>query len=138
MRTPTATIELVVSSDGTQIAYQRSGSGPPLVLAHGTSGDRSSFRLVEPLLARRFTVCAVDRRGRGRSGVAPELLVRLDGLLARNRCEELLRTFLAEFVGFGPEELEGQGHVATMTAPELLAREVVRFLRHAETKEGTR
>jgi pimeloyl-ACP methyl ester carboxylesterase len=34
--------------------------------------------------------------------------------------------------------LEGQGHVATMTAPELLAGEVVRFLRHAETEEGTR
>ncbi len=50
------------------IARHTRGSGPPLVLVHGTSGDHSSFRLVGPLLAERFTVVAIDRRGRGRSG----------------------------------------------------------------------
>jgi pimeloyl-ACP methyl ester carboxylesterase len=51
MGTQKATIELVVSSDGTQIACEQRGSGSPLVLVHGTSADRSSFRFVEPLLA---------------------------------------------------------------------------------------
>ncbi len=51
-----------------EIARHTSGSGPPLVLVHGTSGDHSSFRLVRPLLAERFTVIAIDRRGRGGSG----------------------------------------------------------------------
>lgn len=59
---------VVVSADGTRIACGRSGSGPPIVLVHGAIGDRTSFRLVEPLLAEHFTVHAVDRRGHGGSG----------------------------------------------------------------------
>lgn len=35
---------------------------------HGTSVERLSFRFVEPLLSDRFTLYAVDRRGRGESG----------------------------------------------------------------------
>jgi len=58
----------VVSSDGASIFLEQNGSGSPLVLVHGTSSDRWSFRFVEPLLAERFTLYAVDRRGRGQSG----------------------------------------------------------------------
>jgi len=61
-------MEHVTSSDGTRIAFGRSGSGPPLVLVHGTSVERFSFRFVEPLLTDRFTLYTVDRRGRGESG----------------------------------------------------------------------
>jgi pimeloyl-ACP methyl ester carboxylesterase len=61
-------VEHVTSGDGTRIAFERSGSGPPLVLVHGTSAERSSFRLVGPRLTDRFTLYAVDRRGRGESG----------------------------------------------------------------------
>jgi pimeloyl-ACP methyl ester carboxylesterase len=35
-----------------------------LVLVHGVASDRSAFRLLEPLLAPRFSVVSVDRRGR--------------------------------------------------------------------------
>ena len=59
---------IVVSADETPIASGRSGSGPPILLVHGAIGDRTSFRLVEPMLAERFTVVAVDRRGHGGSG----------------------------------------------------------------------
>jgi pimeloyl-ACP methyl ester carboxylesterase len=59
---------VVTSPDGTRIACAKSGSGPPIVLVHGTSGDRWSFRFVEPLLSARFTIHAMDRRGRGGSG----------------------------------------------------------------------
>ena len=44
-------MEHVTSSDGTAITYEGVGSGPPLVLVHGTSVERFSFRFVEPLLA---------------------------------------------------------------------------------------
>jgi pimeloyl-ACP methyl ester carboxylesterase len=60
--------ETVTSKDGTPIAYWRSGEGPPLVLVHGTAADHSRWRPVLPAFEQRFTVCAVDRRGRGGSG----------------------------------------------------------------------
>jgi pimeloyl-ACP methyl ester carboxylesterase len=60
--------ESVASKDGTPIAYRRSGEGPPLVLVHGTSADHSRWKPVLPAFERRFTVYAVDRRGRSGSG----------------------------------------------------------------------
>jgi pimeloyl-ACP methyl ester carboxylesterase len=54
------------------LAYTRTGSGPPLVLVHGAAADAESFRLVEPILARDFTVLTVDRRGRRGSPDEPE------------------------------------------------------------------
>jgi pimeloyl-ACP methyl ester carboxylesterase len=60
--------ETVTSKDGTRIACWRNGEGPPLVLIHGTAADHGRWRPVLPAFEERFTVCAVDRRGRGGSG----------------------------------------------------------------------
>ena len=62
----------VASADGTVIAVERSGGGPPLVLDHGTTADHGDWRSVRPMLAEAFTVYAIDRRGRGQSGDADE------------------------------------------------------------------
>ena len=43
-------IQTVTSKDGTPIAYQRSGSGPAIVLVHGTLGVSKRWPVV-PLLA---------------------------------------------------------------------------------------
>ena len=59
---------VVASRDGTPIAVFTTGDGPPLVLVHGASADHTTFRVVGPLLAERFTAHAIDRRGRGASG----------------------------------------------------------------------
>ena len=62
----------VRSTDGTPIAYRKSGQGAPLLLVHGASASHATtWRLVQPALERRFTVYAMDRRGRGASGDAP-------------------------------------------------------------------
>jgi pimeloyl-ACP methyl ester carboxylesterase len=61
----------VTSPDGTRIAVFSTGDGPPLVLVHGATADHTTFRVVGPLLAREFTVHAMDRRGRGASGDGP-------------------------------------------------------------------
>jgi len=63
-----ATVGHATSEDGTRIAFRRSGQGPPLVLVHGTASDHTSFRFVVPLLVERFTLYALDRRGRAESG----------------------------------------------------------------------
>ncbi len=60
-------METTKSADGTVIAYDRAGQGPPLVIAVGAFCDRKTF--VPPAgLTARFTVYTYDRRGRGDSG----------------------------------------------------------------------
>jgi pimeloyl-ACP methyl ester carboxylesterase/GNAT superfamily N-acetyltransferase len=61
----------VTSADGTRIGVFTSGTGPPMVLVHGASADHTTFRAVGPILGERFTVHAIDRRGRGASGDTP-------------------------------------------------------------------
>jgi pimeloyl-ACP methyl ester carboxylesterase len=60
----------VASKDGTPIAFERCGSGPPLVLVHGTTASHTRWLPVLPALAEEFSVYAIDRRGRGASGDA--------------------------------------------------------------------
>ena len=63
-------METTKSADGTVIAYDRTGDGPPLIVAVGAFCDRRSF--VPPAgLTGRFTVYTYDRRGRGDSGDTP-------------------------------------------------------------------
>ncbi|MFE3666694.1 alpha/beta fold hydrolase [Streptomyces sp. NPDC059164] len=61
----------VVSADGTEIAFEQSGSGPAVVLVASALADRSDTARLAALLARHFTVINYDRRGRGASGDAP-------------------------------------------------------------------
>jgi pimeloyl-ACP methyl ester carboxylesterase len=63
----------VRSADGTWIAFERSGDGPPLILVEAALHyrDFSSFGGLAPLLAEEFTVYAYDRRGRGGSTDTP-------------------------------------------------------------------
>ena len=65
-------METVKSVDGTQIAFERTGSGPPLVLVHGTTADHARWEPVRAAFEEHFTVYAIDRRGRGESGDAEE------------------------------------------------------------------
>jgi pimeloyl-ACP methyl ester carboxylesterase len=60
--------EFAVSADGTSIAYDRAGSGPPLVITGGAFNTRQSPGPLVGLLAPHFTIYTWDRRGRGDSG----------------------------------------------------------------------
>jgi pimeloyl-ACP methyl ester carboxylesterase len=60
----------VVSADGTEIAFEQSGSGPAVVLVASALADRSDTTRLAALLAEHFTVINYDRRGRGASGDA--------------------------------------------------------------------
>ena len=62
----------VTSKDGTPIALWKTGRGPSLLVVHGTGADHSAWDRVVPLLVDSFTIYAMDRRGRGASGDAPE------------------------------------------------------------------
>ncbi len=79
----------VTSKDGTTIAYERIGAGPPLIIVDGALCYRDSgpARKVAAELADQFTVIIYDRRGRGESGDTQPYAVQrevedLDALIA--------------------------------------------------------
>lgn len=65
-------VSRVVSADGTEIGWVSSGTGPPLVLVHGMVSDHHRWSPLLPYLEPQVTVHAMDRRGRGLSGDAPD------------------------------------------------------------------
>lgn len=60
------------SVDGTTIGYVKHGTGPALLLVHGTTATHQRWSGITPQLSKTFTVFAMDRRGRGGSSDAPE------------------------------------------------------------------
>lgn len=62
----TTTLRHLRTPAGVTISYDRHGSGPALLLVHGSFCDhRSNWQFVAPALAEAFTVHALARRGRG-------------------------------------------------------------------------
>jgi pimeloyl-ACP methyl ester carboxylesterase len=61
----------VNSPDGTRIAYDRSGTGPALVLLHGGGNSRQDWHEAGYVkrLGQHFTVIPIDLRGHGESGM---------------------------------------------------------------------
>src|SRR4051794_40862505 len=60
-----------VRTAGLDVAFDRAGSGPSLVLVHGAAGDAREWRLQIASLSDDFTVIAWDEPGAGRSSDVP-------------------------------------------------------------------
>lgn len=88
-----------VSVNGTTLHYVRGGTGPAIILLHGFPEDWSEYRHVLPLLARQFTVIAVDLRGIGGSAATA------GGYDAANLAEDIHQ--LAERLELGTLYLAG-------------------------------
>ena len=58
----------VHSADGARIVFRRLGSGPAIVMVHGSVATHTAWMRVARLLSRRYTCFAMDRRGRSHSG----------------------------------------------------------------------
>jgi pimeloyl-ACP methyl ester carboxylesterase len=61
-------VRTTISADGTKIAFDQIGEGPPVILVVGAFNDRSTGAPLAEALEARFTVLNYDRRGRGASG----------------------------------------------------------------------
>lgn len=61
-------METVTAADGTEIAFERYGDGPPLIALHGSASTGESLQPIVSELAADYTVIVPDRRGRGASG----------------------------------------------------------------------
>ncbi len=60
-----------IHHDGVTLRVRSGGSGPPLLLLHGHPQTHAMWHRVAPALAERFTVVAMDLRGRGDSSRLP-------------------------------------------------------------------
>jgi len=79
--------QFVVSADGTRIAYDVTGQGPPLLLLHGAGKDRQDWHKLGYVerLKHDFTVIAMDIRGSGQS----DFLANIDDYDVQKICADV-------------------------------------------------
>ena len=108
-----------VRANGLEIAYERVGAGPPLVLVHGAAGDCRLWQPQLGALADAFTVVAWDEPGAGGSADLPTGF----GLADYAHC----LAGLIEALDLGPSHLAGLSWGGTVVQelyrhrPELVA-----------------
>jgi len=56
-----------VNTNGINLYYEVSGSGPNLVLCHGYTGSHQDWMFQVPVLAQKYQVVTIDHRGHGDS-----------------------------------------------------------------------
>ncbi|PWI19924.1 alpha/beta hydrolase [Streptomyces sp. Act143] len=118
-----------VQAAGVEVAYDRVGQGPPLVLVHGAGCNARMWRPQVSGLADEFTMVAWDEPGAGRSSHLPPGFALADYA----RC----LAAVVEDVGLGPAHLAGLSWGGTVVL-ELYRHhpELVRTLVLADTYAG--
>lgn len=114
-----------LATSGSEVAYVRAGSGPPVLLLHGYPQTKAMWHAVAPSLAADHTVVAADLRGYGDSG-KPE---GDEGHLRYSK-REMARDAveLMEALGFGQFAVVGHdrgarvGHRMALDHPERVTR----------------
>jgi len=61
-----------VALQDVSIHFRYAGSGPPLLLVHGTPQFSLTWQFIGPILAEHYTVIAPDMRGTGDSSIPPD------------------------------------------------------------------
>jgi len=89
--------------DEFRLAYERTGSGPAVLLLHGWPGDRTDYRAVVPLVSRSADVIVPDLRGFGESDKHPAEPARQYNAAAQARS---IAGLIGE-LGLGPVVLAG-------------------------------
>jgi hypothetical protein len=123
-------MEKTHSWDGTAVGYWRSGSGPALLLVHGTTADHTRWAPLLPRPEPHFTVYSMDRGGRGGSGDSPDYYIPLRGLQRLSGLSADGRHLAAE----RPRSVFGEG---ALECVELDARRLAKRIWPAGWKSGT-
>ena len=72
---PARTAETAPAAVASPASPARTSARPPLLLVHGATADHTTWRAVGPAFAATRDVFAIDRRGRGASGDAPDYAI---------------------------------------------------------------
>ncbi len=116
-------MEQIISKDGTEIAYEVSGSGPNVILVAGALTDRVALRPLAEALSTDLTVVNFDRRARGDSGDAG------DGFPESPAREIEDIKALIETVG-SPASLYGHSSGASLALEAAAALDIERLVLH--------
>ncbi|HLJ32354.1 MAG TPA: alpha/beta hydrolase [Ktedonobacteraceae bacterium] len=108
----------VLSKDGTDIVFDRSGQGPALIMVSGATATRAAAAGAAESSSPYFTVYAYDRRGRGDSGDTPPYAVERE----------------VEDIDALITEAGGSAFVFGHSSGAVLALEAARMLPHRITK----
>lgn len=104
---------------GNTLAYDVTGQGPLVVLAHGIGDSRHSYRFLAPALAARgYRVANVDVRGCGDSSLGWDGYSRTD---IAGDLVAVVRQLGGPAVIIGQSISGGAGTIAAATAPDLIA-----------------
>lgn len=95
----------LLAVNGVELAVERAGEGDPLVLVHGSWGDRTGWAFVEQELAQTFHLVTYDRRGHSGS---PEAT-------GTRRDDEDDLAALIEHLGLAPVHLVGNSFGASIS-----------------------
>jgi magnesium chelatase accessory protein len=106
-----------VSAGGVRWHVQQAGTGPSLLLVHGTGASTHSWRGLFPLLTQHFAVLAPDLPGHAFTGPLPGGHMSLEGMA--NAMDALLRE-----VGFTPALAVGHSAGAAIVAQLALERAI--------------
>ena len=106
------------------IAYVRQGAGEPVLLIHGIPTSAYLWRDVIPLLARDFSVCALDLLGYGDSAKPPKADLSVQAQ-ARYVAEFMMRVGLTHATVAGHDIGGGVAQLLAVDRPELVKRLVL-------------
>jgi magnesium chelatase accessory protein len=106
-----------VEAAGLRWHVQQSGQGPALLLVHGAASSNHTWRDLLPILARRYTVLAVDLPGHGLSGLVPVSHSSIVGV------SNLLAGLLAE-IHFNPAIVVGHSAGAVILCNMALSHQI--------------
>src|ERR1700749_4848991 len=105
--------------EGGQIAYEETGTGPLVVLAHGIGDRRQAYRFLAPMLAQAgYRVVSADLRGHGESSMGWKSVTGTEAITRTDIAGDLLE--LVRQLG-GPAVIVGHsvsGGAATIAAAQ--------------------
>lgn len=114
---PNHELSRYVEAGGIRWHVQQSGSGPRLLLVHGTAASTHSWRDLIPILSKRYTVVAMDLPGHGFTAPVPATQSSIAGL------SNLLAALLGE-LKFDPAYVVGHSAGAVVLCNMALSRQI--------------
>jgi magnesium chelatase accessory protein len=114
---PNENLSSFVDAAGLRWHIQRSGSGPNILLVHGFAASTHSWRELIPMLARHYSVLAVDLPGHGRTSAIPSVLCSISGI-------GNMLTILLESLNFQPDFVVGHSAGAVILCNMALGHQI--------------